>query len=112
MCEMYILSLTRFLQYEILHNPQTVDLLVSLAYVSATEGAMEDPLPIGLGLRVPYPSGIAPMPSNLPGQEHTNAVTVTSGTANTTAAPLEPARIPVTDEKGLCDFDDLALNQV
>ncbi|KAK7060763.1 hypothetical protein VNI00_000495 [Paramarasmius palmivorus] len=43
------------LEYEIVHNPRTVDLLVSLAYSAASEGVMDDPLPIGMDLRVPKP---------------------------------------------------------
>ncbi|KAF9566809.1 hypothetical protein CPC08DRAFT_703781 [Agrocybe pediades] len=83
LCSYQYYSLNRgpSLEYEIMHNTQTVDLLVSLAYVSATEQAMEDPLPIGLGLRVPYPSNVT---------ETTIAV----------------------DAKGMCDFDDLSLNQM
>ncbi|KAI0773052.1 hypothetical protein BD413DRAFT_538699, partial [Trametes elegans] len=40
------------LEYEICSNPTVVDLLVSLAYIAAAEGALEAPLPIGMGLRV------------------------------------------------------------
>lgn len=39
-------------QYEICSNPETVDLLVSLAYHAATVMAL-DPRPTGLGLYVP-----------------------------------------------------------
>ncbi|KAF9007058.1 hypothetical protein BDQ17DRAFT_1351337 [Cyathus striatus] len=55
LCSYQYFSLNRgpSLEYEIIHNPVTVDLLVSLAYVSAAEEAMDDPLPVGLGLRVP-----------------------------------------------------------
>ena len=42
-------------QYEICHNLPTVDLLVSLAYSAAVGGALEDPLPVNLGLRVKPP---------------------------------------------------------
>ncbi|KAF8889407.1 hypothetical protein CPB84DRAFT_1826578 [Gymnopilus junonius] len=52
----YLLNRGPSLEYEIVHNSQTVDLLVSLAYVSAQK-VMEDPLPIGLALRVPLPTG-------------------------------------------------------
>ncbi|KAK7458669.1 hypothetical protein VKT23_009668 [Stygiomarasmius scandens] len=44
--------LIRRLTYEITHNPATVDLLISLAYSAAPEGVLDDPLPIGMGLRV------------------------------------------------------------
>lgn len=43
------------LEYEIMHNPETVDLLVSLTYSAAAEGVVDDPLPVGLTLRVPPP---------------------------------------------------------
>lgn len=43
--------LTR-LQYEICSNSAVVDLLVSLAYIAAAEGALDAPLPVGMGLRV------------------------------------------------------------
>ena len=36
-----------------------MDLLVSLAYVAAVEGTMDDPLPVGLGLQVPHPGTLA-----------------------------------------------------
>ncbi|KAI0738313.1 hypothetical protein C8Q80DRAFT_1275827 [Daedaleopsis nitida] len=41
------------LEYEICVNPDVVDLLVSLAYIAAAEGALDAPLPMGMGLRVP-----------------------------------------------------------
>ncbi|KAI6033071.1 hypothetical protein F5J12DRAFT_887987 [Pisolithus orientalis] len=34
-----------------------MDLLVSLAYVAAAEGALEEPFPCGMGLHVPVPQG-------------------------------------------------------
>ncbi|TBU25270.1 hypothetical protein BD311DRAFT_764945 [Dichomitus squalens] len=40
------------LEYEIRANPVTVDILVSLAYIAAAEGALDSPLPVGMGLRV------------------------------------------------------------
>ncbi|KAI0824358.1 hypothetical protein BC628DRAFT_1379076 [Trametes gibbosa] len=40
------------LEYEICSKPAVVDLLVSLAFVAAIEGALNAPLPIGMGLRV------------------------------------------------------------
>ncbi|KAI0073974.1 hypothetical protein K474DRAFT_119925 [Panus rudis PR-1116 ss-1] len=44
------------LEYEIVARPSTVDLLVSLTYVAASEAKAMDPLPLGLGLQVPAPS--------------------------------------------------------
>ncbi|TFK51185.1 hypothetical protein OE88DRAFT_1658981 [Heliocybe sulcata] len=43
------------LEYEICTHPTSVDLLVSLTYIAAAEGALDQPLPTGLGLRVPSP---------------------------------------------------------
>ncbi|KAG6890413.1 hypothetical protein C0995_008767 [Termitomyces sp. Mi166 len=45
-------------QYEIIRNPNTVDLLVSIAHAAAIEQVLNDPLPIGLGLRVPLPDAL------------------------------------------------------
>ncbi|KAJ8461993.1 hypothetical protein ONZ45_g18095 [Pleurotus djamor] len=44
------------LEYEIIHNTTVVDLLVSLAYSSAAEDSMDDPLPVGMDLLVPSPT--------------------------------------------------------
>ncbi|KAH6905576.1 hypothetical protein BKA70DRAFT_1372977 [Coprinopsis sp. MPI-PUGE-AT-0042] len=91
------------LEYEIIHNPRTVDLLVSLAYVSATEGTMGDPLPVGLGLQVPHPGVLAPgsytpqasRPFAMPGQP----------------APAENALVPTLvaglRQGDIIDFDTL-----
>ncbi|KAJ6451098.1 hypothetical protein C8R47DRAFT_1221896 [Mycena vitilis] len=43
------------LEYEIMHNPETVDLLVSLTYSAAAGGVVDEPLPKGMALRVPPP---------------------------------------------------------
>ncbi|KAJ6503107.1 hypothetical protein DFH09DRAFT_1375537 [Mycena vulgaris] len=40
---------------EIIHNPETVDLLVSLMYSAAAEGVVDESFPIGMALRVPPP---------------------------------------------------------
>ncbi|KAF9481500.1 hypothetical protein BDN70DRAFT_876298 [Pholiota conissans] len=94
------------LEYEIIHNPKTVDLLVSLAYVSANDGAMEDPLPVGLGLRVPYPTHVVPQAQqpNI-GMHHSIQAT------QTVVEPQTPKDV-VKGPDGLCDFDDLSLPQM
>ena len=82
-----------------MQNPHTVDLLVSLAYVSAAEGVMEDPLPIGMGLRVPLPEGGV----------------VPSSTSFPVVPSFVPAEIPQVlepDADGLVYFDDLSQYQV
>lgn len=53
----YALNFGPSLEYEVATNTETVDLLVSLAYVAAAEGALEEPFPCGMGLRVPVPQG-------------------------------------------------------
>ncbi|KAJ7454104.1 hypothetical protein FB451DRAFT_1408450 [Mycena latifolia] len=58
--------------YEIMHNPETVDLLISLTYSAATEGVIdEEPLPIRLELRAPPPDKVRievpqPTPHQMP----------------------------------------------
>lgn len=89
-------------QYEIIHNPQTVDLLVSIAHSAASEGVIDEPLPIGMALRVPLPviSKVllpATLPYPFPGSPQPQ--------------PTEPSNA-VMGPDGLCDFDDLNLQQV
>lgn len=97
--------LTSDLQYEIRTNPEVVDLLVSLAHVAASEGALEEPLPVGMGLRVPVPKVSASTPAQHP-VYHVGV----HGTA--APPPLEPPRACVVGPDGLCEFDELALVQV
>jgi hypothetical protein len=73
------------LQYEIVNNPHTVDLLVSLAYTAAIENSLQEP-PIGMALRVPHP--ISGTTSQC--QEHSSKM----------------------GEDDLCEFDDLTLPEV
>ncbi|EMD36029.1 hypothetical protein CERSUDRAFT_156784 [Gelatoporia subvermispora B] len=70
--------------YEICTNPETVDLLVNFAYIAAAEHALEDPLPVGLGLKFP-----------------TKYLTM--------CAPNPAARVNADE---LCDFDQLALHEM
>lgn len=76
-----------------------MDLLVSLAYVSAAEGVMEDPLPIGMGLRVPLPDGNV-------------ASLSTSFQAVPSFVPAEISQVLEPDADGLVYFDDLSQSQV
>ncbi|KII84929.1 hypothetical protein PLICRDRAFT_116954 [Plicaturopsis crispa FD-325 SS-3] len=80
----YSLNRGASLEYEIINNPGTVDLLVSIAYTAACERVLDHPLPVGLGLRVSLPQ-----PS-----------------ATDTKPPPEMG----TD--GLCDFDELDKTQM
>lgn len=52
-----ILSSPAVQKHEIVTNTGGVDLLVSLAYVAAAEGVLDEPLPRGMGLRVHRPEG-------------------------------------------------------
>ena len=80
-----------------------MDLLISLAYVSASEGVLEDPLPTGLGLRVPLPPDLVPI----------SVPNVRTGSIVSSGVPQnEEVKAPVVGPDGLCDFDDLNLNQV
>ncbi|KIM60273.1 hypothetical protein SCLCIDRAFT_1217055 [Scleroderma citrinum Foug A] len=49
----YSLNFGPSLEHEICTNSETVDLLVSLAYIAAAEGTLDEPFPRGMGLRVP-----------------------------------------------------------
>ncbi|KAF8968508.1 hypothetical protein BDZ97DRAFT_1798782 [Flammula alnicola] len=108
LCSYQYYSLNRgpSLEYEIIHNPKTVDLLVSLAFVSASDGAMEDPLPIGLGLRVPLPSSNAATYAQPPNTHPYNQQNIAP------AVVPEAPKVLVPGPDGLCDFDDLTLSQM
>ncbi|KAK7028605.1 ubiquitin-CONJUGAT-2 domain-containing protein [Favolaschia claudopus] len=85
------------LEYEIIHNPATVDLLVSLCYSAAAEGVLDEPLPKGMALRVPQPdkSRVTTVPVNNLHYNHNNTPQVVPD-ANWTVG-LD----------GLVDFDHL-----
>lgn len=89
-------------QYEIIHNPQTVDLLVSITHSAAAEGVIDEPLPIGMALRVQLPdvSELAAPP-----------VSFLSIVPQQATAPAQPGTAVVGPDR-LCDFDDLSLPQV
>lgn len=97
-----------FFQYEIIHNPLTVDLLVSLAFASASDGAMDEPLPLGLGLRVPPPIKSSSESSSftLPIPYYINDTTLSAS-----SIPTVPKKINISED-GLCEFDELDRNQV
>lgn len=78
---------------------------MSITYAAAAEQVIDEPLPVGLGLRVPVPR----VPPPLPAQPMYFA----------TLQP-QPVAVPVVQkrgevvvgEDGLCDFDDLEMGQV
>jgi ubiquitin-conjugating enzyme E2 Q len=86
-----------------MQNPQTVDLLVSLAFTSAGEGTMDDPLPIGMGLRVPL-SDAAAMSTQ------TSNCSWYRGTRPTPVPEVPKDLQPGPD--GLVEFDELTREQV
>ncbi|KAJ7753671.1 hypothetical protein DFH07DRAFT_868677 [Mycena maculata] len=93
------------LEYEIIHNPETVDLLVSLTYSAAAEGVIDEPLPVGMALRVPPPDKariVAPPPVN-------------AWAAQIHAQPAPAAPVNVTYQvgtDGLVDFDSLPIEHM
>ncbi|KAF8797821.1 hypothetical protein BYT27DRAFT_7204023 [Phlegmacium glaucopus] len=106
LCSYQYYSLNRgpSLEYEIIHNPLTVDLLVSLAYASASDGAMDEPLPVGLGLRVPPPSSSGTSGLQQPPPYYVDNTIAVS-------APSVPKTFTISAD-GLCEFDELDLMQM
>ncbi|KAJ6535048.1 hypothetical protein B0H19DRAFT_1383300 [Mycena capillaripes] len=91
------------LEYEIIYNPATVDLLVSLAYCAAAEGVIDEPLPKGMALRVPPPdkTRITTAPVNNYHRHNTN---------------MQPVAVPAVDYQvgldGLVEFDQLPVEHI
>ncbi|KDQ51732.1 hypothetical protein JAAARDRAFT_497248 [Jaapia argillacea MUCL 33604] len=109
------------LEYEIQTNPESVDLLVSLTYIAAAEGSLEDPLPTGLGLRVPMPNGSiqsrVPNPTGfgMVGPVTTAMVPPGFPGYNNVVVPADASvsADPVADPRdGLVDLDSLALPEM
>jgi ubiquitin-conjugating enzyme E2 Q len=91
------LTLTPYQQYEICANPAVVDLLLSLTYSAAAEGVLDEPLPNGMGLRVPPPTkGI------LTEQGLSTSPTVVSSTDG-----INHGHGVADGPDGLCQFDEL-----
>ena len=90
------------IEYEIIHNPQAVDLLVALAYSAAVEQVLDDPLPKHLGLRVPVPNNA-----------DIRAPPLTRFAAGGVVPP-QPVALGIVqpDADGLCEFDKLEVPQV
>ena len=69
---------------------------------------MDEPLPVGLGLRVPPPTSSS--------SEHTSSVQLPvyyldNTTLPVVSTPTVPKKINISED-GLCEFDELDLNQV
>ncbi|KAK7434424.1 hypothetical protein VKT23_020193 [Stygiomarasmius scandens] len=103
--------------YEITHNPATVDLLTCLAYSAAAEGVLDDPLPIGMGLRVqpvdpgrvvkpPTRSHMLGMMAEVLGFANSAATSLTGPTTENVASQLEK------DSDGLVDIDELSVGEM
>ncbi|TFK19866.1 hypothetical protein FA15DRAFT_626277 [Coprinopsis marcescibilis] len=114
----YLMGRGPSLEYEIVHNPQTVDLLVSVAYVAAAEGNLDDPLPIGLDMRVQHPGQLGDTQYVAPKSRFVgglSAPSVLAPAASASGSPNESAGAGETDskEKGeLVDFDTLTKQQM
>ncbi|KAF5342715.1 hypothetical protein D9758_015872 [Tetrapyrgos nigripes] len=106
----YSFGLGPSLEYEIIHNSSTVDLLVSLTYSSAAEGVLDEPLPVGIGLRVnPVdPKKIIQPPTTHRGFPVPNGAVATAGW--TGAGAVEPKK-PRAGPDGLVDFDELSMGE-
>lgn len=88
-------------QYEIINNPETVDLLVSIAYTAAADQSLGEPLPLGMGLRVPVPDVkrcVAPLAN----------VWSYAGVPAVAPTPVPPK--PGLDK--LCEFDEMGILEV
>ncbi|KAJ3717151.1 hypothetical protein C8R42DRAFT_724779 [Lentinula raphanica] len=96
------------LEYEIIHNPETVDLLVSITHSAAAENVLDEPLPIGMGLRVPLPdpTKVRAAPPN------TTILNQIEAAAPTNSPPPQAQNQPVIGSDGLCDFDELEPQQM
>jgi ubiquitin-conjugating enzyme E2 Q len=82
-----------------------VDLLVSIAYTAAADQVLDEPLPIGMGLRVPVPDPkrCVPVP---PVNSQWALPNVSAPAPGPTACP------PTPDPDGLCEFDELGILEV
>ncbi|KAF8078632.1 hypothetical protein FPV67DRAFT_1604087 [Lyophyllum atratum] len=105
LCAYQYYSLNRgpSLEYEIIHNPKTVDLLVSIAHSAATEQVINEPLPIGLGLRVPPPD--ASKIQELPKYHNLTAGIQEQASSSAPSASHQTNQA----QEEMCDFDDLPL---
>ena len=95
-------QLTPSCQYEIISNPETVDLLVSIAYTAAADHSLGEPLPLGMGLRVPVPDARKCVETPTYSWVHPGTPAV--------AAPVHVPPTPGPD--GLCEFDEMGILEV
>lgn len=66
---------------------------------------MDEPLPVGLGLRVPPPTQSSSEIISLP------AIYYVDNTTPAVSTPTVPTKLNLSED-GLCEFDELDLNQV
>lgn len=92
--------------------------MVSITYAAAIESALDEPLPIGMGLRVPLPDVTKVLPPQTSYSALQTRVMIAGGHLQNSIAtppppttPIESPRPPVGSDC-LCDFDDLDLQQV
>ncbi|KAJ3823174.1 hypothetical protein F5880DRAFT_1613100 [Lentinula raphanica] len=99
------------LEYEIIHNPETVDLLVSITHSAAAENVLDEPLPIGMGLRVPLPDATK-VRAAPPNTIVVGVPIMNQAAAPTNSPPPQAQNRPVIGPDGLCDFDELDPQQM
>ncbi|KAK1224011.1 hypothetical protein PQX77_013106 [Marasmius sp. AFHP31] len=109
----YSLNKGPSLEYEIIHNPRSVDLLVSLTYASAAESALDEPFPVGIGLQVPDPdvTRIQDAPPSLHGFAHGPGVFQAHTQPSSQPQALVPTQASIPSS-GLRDFDQLNPKQM
>ena len=66
---------------------------------------MDEPLPVGLGLRVPFPTHGSSESISSPRMDYVDNTTPEVST------PTVPTKLDISED-GLCEFDELDLNQV
>ena len=69
---------------------------------------MDEPLPVGLGLRVPPPTPSSSESTSLP---QSMVYIVDNTTSAAISTPTVPTKLNISED-GLCEFDELDLNQV
>ncbi|KAL0572423.1 hypothetical protein V5O48_009541 [Marasmius crinis-equi] len=108
----YSLNKGPSLEYEIIHNPRSVDLLVSLTFVSAAEGVLDDPFPVGIGLQVSTPDVSKTVDPAL-ARGHMSAMAVGFAHPQTQPQPVVAAQADTPlPADGLHDFDQLSQRQM
>jgi ubiquitin-conjugating enzyme E2 Q len=85
-------------------------MLLSITYIAAAEGVLDEPFPIGIGIRVPKPdiTKVLQAPTT---NAHLLNVPGATGVAQQPAPP-PPRRDVFVGNDRLCDFDELSPQEV